>query len=99
MGERFGTSGFHAEAPSPIYHGDALDPAARSVFLEHELRSRRFFGLGNIAIWEQDSIKWKQQSKAVRKESRLAPFRPSYLPFDHLSTECAQKPCRDGCLG
>jgi len=107
--ERFGTSSpCHKEAHAPISTNyDPIDQARRTVFLENELRSRRFFLLTTIAMWEEDAKKWKAEL-AARKEQGLKmskeffeqmPLRPSHLPRGHLYNESHLKPCREHCLG
>lgn len=109
--EKYGTSGFVVKDPTAVYvcqtEGYAMyDQAKRTLFLENELRARRFYGLSTIAIWEEDSAKWSAKEKARKsqglkgdKEIQLAPLRPSYLPPSHLSTEGPHRACPEYCLG
>lgn len=96
--EKFGTSGYYAVPPAGCPYVEVLEYGKRMAFLEHELRSRRFYGLSQIALWREDSVKWQAMTKVSRKEG-LPPHRPSYLPPDHLTCESSKKPCREGCLG
>lgn len=103
--ERYGTSGYHQAVPNHS-HLDLTEPAKRNLFLDHELRARRFFGLSHMQLWREDSAKWEAQEQERKKSGlrgtkdiQMAPLRPSYLPTNHISTESAQRPCRDNCLG
>jgi len=105
--ERCGTSGYH-EGHSSGALVDAADFAKRITFLQHELRARRLFILGSVTMWEQDSAKWAAEQEVERKKQKferayidvsLLPLRPSHLPAGHLSTESAQRPCPESCLG
>lgn len=107
--ERYGSSGYQQMNVPHTGHVEVTDNAKKMFFLENELRSRRFFILPRIYMWEEDSAKWQAQ-EAERKKAkkaglkvnsdiRLAPSRPSYLPPGYLSTESPDKPCPEGCLG
>jgi len=105
--ERHGTSGYQdgANVESPLFY-DPVDPVRRNIFLENELRSRRFFILSMVSMWEEDAAKWRAEQQ-VRKEQGMRPtfdlnelpVRPSYLPANHFSKENAKRPCREWCLG
>merc|ERR1711972_680436 len=87
--------------------GDMLDIGLRHNFIDMELRARRYFLLPLLSIWEEDAMHWQMQEKAKRtmgvKEPTdiyLAPFRPSYLPCNHLWKETSEgMPCPEWCLG
>lgn len=105
--ERSGTSGWQP----PSHHnehvkGDSFEHAKRMLFIEHELRARRFYGLTAIAIWEEEAAKWqevererKEQGLKTNPDIKLAPSRPSHLPPNHLPTEGPHRQCPEWCLG
>jgi len=105
--EKLGTSGYKDSANAlPFDANDPVDPVRRNVFLENELRSRRFFLLSRISVWEEDAAKWRAEQQ-VKKEKGMRPtfdldelpLRPSHLPACHCARETAKRPCRNWCLG
>lgn len=102
--EKLGTSGYQdsANAECPLFH-EPVEPARRNVFLENELRSRRFFLLPMISMWEEDAARWRAE-QLVKKEKGMRPtfdleelpLRPSHLPANHCSSK---RPRGDWCLG
>merc|ERR1712072_526789 len=60
--ERTGTSGQVAQDTAQnVQIVDVCDQATRTTFIENELRSRRFFHLSAVKIWEEDSAKFQAQ--------------------------------------
>lgn len=100
--ERMGTSGYHAVVP----HSkdiEVVDTAVRTVFLENELRARRFYVLARMGMWKEEAERWREndglRQKGYPMDLDSVPHRPSYLPCGHLFNESADKPCCEGCLG
>lgn len=99
----------------PGVNVDTIPLEARLVFIEHELRARRYFLLPQLDFWAEEARRFQEEMKSanLRREAykfleiemdrpnvfRWPPTRPSYSPPKHPRAEGKGRPCAESCCG